>query len=90
MAKLFSAPKFQHDCERCRFLAHVQPESGSCFDLYVCVTSVVARTSSEAPDYHALSGDLAHLYEGNTDSIMGRAFWLWKRLEKARKPRAIA
>lgn len=80
MANLSNVPAFVHDCENCRFLAHVAPKSGRAFDLYICEDAgeVVARTGSEGPDYAALPRMMAAQLEG-TDSTMAQAMWLANR-----------
>lgn len=57
-------PRYEHDCERCRFLGTVAaPNRGAdgVADLYVCVDvgqtmgpSVVVRYSDDGPDYSSI------------------------------------
>lgn len=39
-------PKFNHDCTSCKFLAHFDGH-----DLYVCVSTIVARFGNDGWDY---------------------------------------
>jgi len=55
-------PKFEHDCERCEFLASIsfpklEGPGPTEFDLYHCATgspggSLIARTGNEGSEYH--------------------------------------
>jgi hypothetical protein len=57
-----SAPRYVHDCDRCRFLGRFESdyrhEDPHVFDLYVCPatfghTTVVARFSDSGSDYYS-------------------------------------
>lgn len=39
-------PKYKHDCNACIFLGHLEGA-----DHYICKDSLIARDSSEGPDY---------------------------------------
>jgi hypothetical protein len=46
-------PKYQHDCDQCKFLGQFYG-----FDVYTCVgsdPSIIARFSSDGPDYYSTS-----------------------------------
>lgn len=80
----YTSPLFQHDCDCCAFLAHVIPSEGSAFDLYQHGNNVLARVSSEGPDFHCMPADLAPHFEGRLGTVMGRAFWMHQHLTRKR------
>ena len=51
------APKFSHDCGKCKFLGHFLG-----FDVYVCVgqtsTSIIARDGNEPSEYASMPLDM--------------------------------
>lgn len=84
MAKLTCTPAFTHDCAKCQFRAHVAPATGPAFDLWDgCDGTVIARTSSDGPDYHAMDSSFAASFIGRTESTMGRAFYVRDLLDRA-------
>jgi hypothetical protein len=84
MAKLTCTPAFTHDCDKCRFRAHVAPATGPAFDLWDgCDGTVIARTSSDGPDYHCMDSSFAPRFAGDVASIMGRAFYVRDLLDRA-------
>lgn len=92
MASFFKTARFAHDCAACRLIASVAPSDGRAFDLYVCdgEASLIVRTSSEGPDYASMPLAHAALFEGETDSDMGRGFYTYRLFRERRLIRAAA
>lgn len=70
---------FTHDCEHCSLLGHYI-DQGKQYDLYICeVDTLVARYSSEGPDYTSVSTeDITYLRMVlKRDIPLLMAFKLW-------------
>jgi hypothetical protein len=48
MSSEITSPKYQHDCNACKFLGHYVG-----YDVYICPSnpSIIARFSDDGPDY---------------------------------------
>jgi hypothetical protein len=90
MATTSNTPKFQHDCDCCTFLKHVQPRTGAAFDLYCHEGTALARTGDDGPDYHSMPLSYAPHLMDKLDSTMGQAFWMYEHLTKRRFPKLRA
>lgn len=84
MNKHLGAPKWKHDCDKCRFLG--QTIGGRHIsDLYVCDTSgpdmsptLIARYGDDGPEYLSMDSNYAH---ANGHSELFVAAHLWRKSE---------
>jgi hypothetical protein len=82
------APKFNHDCKRCRFLGQTIG-GGKLHDLYVCERigsddremspSLIARYGDEGREYYSIDANYAHA-TGHAELFA--AAWLWRVSEE--------
>ena len=84
MNKHIGAPRYKHDCTRCRFLGHTIGGM-RIHDLYVCDTlgpdrspTVIARYGNDGPEYLSTNVNWANA-DGHSELFV--AAYLWRMLE---------